>query len=88
MNRNRVISIAEKVRGINISYIDMNDVMELIKCYCIEKGKSEDDTIKFLHMLSRTPFISECVQTALEYYEHKFEINKVFDKNNKLIKLF
>lgn len=88
MDRNKVIDIAKKIRGISNSYTSINDVIELLKCYCLEKGKSNKETMQFLSIVTHTAFLSECIQTALDYYEHKFEINKIFDKNNKLIKLF
>lgn len=58
----------------NVNY---NDVMGIIDEYCREFGKTNED-IEILHKNINEYFISHFLRTALEYYEKKFHICKVF----------
>ena len=55
----------------------------IISEYCREKGKENQDINAFINTLAKYPsLISLFVKDAIDYYERKFVICKVFDKPN------
>ena len=58
---------------------------DLIFEYCIEMGKEESETIKFINLLIFTPYYNYCFKHALDYYQKKFNIILLHDKNGNLI---
>lgn len=59
----------------NVSY---NDAISIIDEYCREFGKSDED-IEILHKNIKGYFLSNFLRIALEYYEKKFHICKIFN---------
>jgi hypothetical protein len=59
----------------------------IIYNYCIEKGKSKEDSEKFVEALSLNPlYIFPCLSIASDYFYSKFNIIDLLDKNGKIIK--
>lgn len=54
--------------------------------YCLEMGKDKDETTSFLYILLMNPSLYFfCYDYALEYYQRKFGIIIVTDKENRII---
>lgn len=55
--------------------------------YCLEMGKDRDETMSFLYILSmmKTSLYFFCYDYALEYYQRKFDIIIVTDKENRIV---
>lgn len=66
--------------------ITHKDAEIIIYDYCIENGKDESETDKFILLLKMTPFMNACFNTALDYYKRKFNITSVIDTNNNTLK--
>lgn len=65
----------------NMQSIDLNVIRE----YCIEKGKNINKIDIFLQILRMDiPYLLHCYNTALEYYQEKFNIVVVIDKDNNV----
>jgi len=63
------------------------DIGTIIYNYCIEKGKSKEDSEKFVEALSLNPlYIFPCLRIASDYFYSKFNIINLLDKNGKIIK--
>lgn len=59
----------------------------IIYNYCIEKGKSKEDSEKFVEALVLNPlYIFPCLNVASDYFYSKFNIIHLLDKNGKIIK--
>jgi hypothetical protein len=70
-----------------IKLLENADVGTIIYNYCIEKGKSKEDSEKFIRALSINPFYSlPCFNIASDYFYSKFNIINILDKNGKIIK--
>lgn len=83
MDREKLISILNGKHNFT-SYI------ELLVDYCVEEHKKPiEDTKIFIDIITKTPFFSGCLNTAIEYYEKKFNIVKVIDtKTNNTILIY
>ena len=64
------------------------DSKGLVFEYCIEMGKEEFETSKFLATIMMTPYYEWCFQYALEYYQRKFNICILIDKDGRIIKAY
>lgn len=59
----------------------------IIYNYCIEKGKSKEDSEKFVEVLNLYPiYIFQYLSIASDYFYSKFNIIPLLDKNGKIIK--
>lgn len=56
------------------------DVTLVLMNYCLEHGKDAYKTQLFITYLLRTPFIIGYFKVALEFWEKKFTINKLYSK--------
>lgn len=80
MDRNFIVKVCNNLGSINLS-----DAIILIKDYCIEKGKKEQEVTQFINVLINTPLISFCSSVALEYYKKKFNIIELKQGDNTLL---
>ena len=63
--------------------------MDLIYEYCLEMGKKEEDISKFMTVLMFYPYqCNQCFYYALEYYQRKFNICIITDKENRIISAY
>ena len=60
------------------------DVTLVLMNYCLEHGKDAYKTQLFIAYLLRTPFAMNYFKEALEFWEKKFTINKLYFKPNPL----
>lgn len=56
------------------------DVTLVLMNYCLEHGKDAYKTQLFITYLLRTPFVMSYFKIALEFWEKKFTINKLYSK--------
>lgn len=61
------------------------DTKGLIFEYCLEMGKEELETSKFLAVLMLSPYYDWCFNYALEYYQRKFNICILRNKEGRII---
>lgn len=86
MTRNDIVRISQAIRfGHNISN---RDATNLLIQYCIDKGKRESDATEVAHLIMHTPFLEKCLSVALEYYENKFNICKLYSAKQELLSVF
>ena len=82
MDRERLISILNNKENIQ-PYI------ELLINYCIEHNKPIEETKTFVNFIVQTPFFSNCLIVAIDYYKNKFNIIEVKDlKTNNTILIY
>jgi hypothetical protein len=82
MDRERLVSILNNKENIQ-SYI------ELLIDYCIEHNKPIEETKTFISFIAQTPFFSNCLNVAIDYYKNKLNIIEVIDlKTNKTILIY
>lgn len=56
------------------------DVTLVLMNYCLEHGKDAYKTQLFITYLLRTPLVMNYFKEALEFWEKKFTINKLYSK--------
>ena len=82
MDREKLISILNEKQ-------DFTPYIELLINYCIEHDKPIEETKTFVSFIAQTPFFSNCLNTAIEYYKDKLNIIEVKDlKTNKIILIY
>lgn len=86
MDRNNIVELNKSVRISNS--LSLNEGIELLTHYCIEKGKDPNKTNQFLAILTKTPVFIMYVRKALKYYSKKYEIIELWDKDNNLIQIY
>ena len=76
MDKEQVIQLIRKNVSNNFTSYDAS---EILTNYCIEKGKLVRETNIFISfLLQNPPLLLECLKIALEYFEKKFNITKVW----------
>lgn len=62
----------------------------LIEEYCKDKGKTDQKIIDGIKNIIFTPMVKTdyCIEKMLEHFRNKFEIVRVIDKDNKILKIF
>lgn len=69
--------------------LQMAEGIGLLMNYCTEKGKDTDLSYKFISTIAITSYFIHCLKIAVEYYERKFEIVKVYNQNkDKVLLIF
>ena len=79
MDRDETVRISRLVANNSIT---TGDISMVLMQYCIEQGKPYYETTKLLSSAQ----LAACFITALDYYERKFTIYKLWDKPNILQK--
>lgn len=70
-----------------IKLLENSDIGTIIYNYCIDKGKSKEDSEKFVEVLVLNPlYIFPCLEVASDYFYSKFNIIRLLDKDGKIIK--
>lgn len=77
MDKETIIRICNRLRDGNTSIISSTEMSMLLTDYCLEHGKPLDKIAKFITFLINTPFVINCVLTALEYYKKKFNVTEL-----------
>ena len=71
MDKEIIVRTCNRLRDGSLS---LEEVSVLITAYCLEYGKPLDKINKFITFLINTPFTTNCVLTALNYYKKKFNV--------------
>ena len=83
MDRNETVRIS---RLAAFGGLTETDVSMVLMQYCIEQGKPYYETTLFVTKLLSSAQLAACFITALDYYERKFTIYKLWDKPDILQK--
>jgi hypothetical protein len=83
MDRDETVRISRLVANNSIT---IGDISMVLMQYCIEQGKPYYETTLFVTKLLSSAQLAACFITALDYYERKFTIYKLWDKPNILQK--
>lgn len=62
----------------------------LIEEYCKDKGKTDQRIIDGIKNIMFTPIVEtdHCIETMLTHFRNKFEVTRVIDKDNRVLKIF
>lgn len=83
MTKEEVIRISYAASNNNLT---SSDISLLLMQYCLENGKSYQESTRFITALSKVPeFLIYCISYALEWYERKYSINKLYSIPNSMI---
>ena len=92
MDRNETVELS---RLAAFGEVPIHKALKAITDYCLEKGKSDIDTSVLREYLERdVTMLGSCLNQALEYFERKFVIYKLWSApiNNagqrKLLQIF
>lgn len=77
MDRDETVRISRSVADNSIT---TGDISMVLMQYCIEQGKPYYETALFVAKLLGSVQLTACFITALDYYERKFTIYKLWDK--------
>lgn len=68
--------------------INTTDLVELFTSYCLEHNKKQEDISKFVTIIVAHPMITKnYIEYPISYYENKFNVTKIYNQNQKLIKI-
>ena len=68
--------------------ISTNELVELFTSYCLEHNKKQEDISKFVTIIVAHPMITNnYIEYPINYYENKFNVTKIYNQNQKLIKI-
>lgn len=81
MDKETIVRMCNRLRDGSMS---LTEVSMLLTDYCLEHGKTLDKIAKFITVLINTPFTTNCVLIALEYYKRKFNVIEV-KRNNEVL---
>lgn len=85
MNRETILKIAKlNARG----RVPADDIKDVIIAYCLEKGKEEKLSVEYTNLLLSMGIAVGAFLIALTYFEKKFNICVLTDRNGNIIKLF
>lgn len=82
MDKEIIVRTCNRLRDSSLS---LTEVSMLLTDYCLEHGKPLDKISKFITFLINTPFTTNCVLTALEYYKKKFNVTELKRGNEVLL---
>jgi hypothetical protein len=85
MDKETIIRICNRLRDGNTSIVSTTEVSMLLTDYCLEHGKPLDKISQFITYLINTPFTTNCVLIALEYYKKKFNVTELKRGNEVLL---
>lgn len=81
MDKETIVRMCNRLRDGSMS---LTEVSMLLTDYCLEHGKTLDKIAKFITVLINTPFTTNCVLIALEYYKRKFNVIEL-KRNNEVL---
>ena len=80
MDREKLLDLEKSLISDTANYNMTEIYKSVIHDYCIEKGKPQDLTSKFVTMLMFSPSIVPCFAIALSYFEQKYNVCSVREK--------
>lgn len=85
MDRDRISLLTQKIGS---GFLKVEDILQVIMDYCIEKGKDTSMSQQFVTILLESGKIMEPFLIALEYFQKKFNICILTDIEGKIITTF
>lgn len=82
MDKETIVRTCNRLRDGSLS---LEEVSVLLTGYCLEHGKPLDKISQFITFLINTPFTTNCVLIALEYYKKKFNVTELKRGNEVLL---
>ena len=82
MDKKTIVRMCNKL---NNDSITLEEISLLLTAYCIEHNKDLAITNQFITVLINTPFVTNCVLIALEYYKKKFNVIELKQDNYVLL---
>lgn len=82
MDKETIIRTCNKLREGSLT---LEEVSVLLTAYCVEHDKPLDKTSQFIAFLINTPFVTNCILIALEYYKKKFNVIELKQDNDVLL---
>jgi hypothetical protein len=68
--------------------IQNDTIYKLVNEYCTDYGHTQEETVKLLQALPALGmFIQQIISSIFDYYDKKFNILKVIDKNGSIVKI-
>lgn len=68
--------------------LSTDELVELFTSYCLEHNKKQEDITKFVTIIVAHPMITRnYIEYPISYYENKFNVTKIYNQNQKLIKI-
>ena len=64
---------------------DFNDIIKLLREFCISKGAEVSKVPQLLNYILNSPFLNDCIGIALTHYKKQFNITEVTEDNNILL---
>lgn len=64
------------------------DVILLIKSYCLDNGKKEDDINNLIEIFLGFNLTFYCLSYPIDYYKNKFNIYTLKDAENNIILIY
>lgn len=88
VKREYIVEVLNGLRDNNS--VSLRTLTDIIKEYCLEKGKKEEDIDNFISAMIRmiplgSTDINQCSLQALEYYKNKFNICDVSHNSRILL---
>ena len=88
MDRETILGILRKY-SFGVQAMDMEDIIKVVTSFIIDKGKTEKEAHTFIsavlsHPLECGTLIMECYSIAMQYYERKFSICKLYSAPDTL----
>lgn len=93
MDRNTILSISRIVHLNFYHSVPKDDAYTITVEYMKEKGITDDKIDKFITTIDSHPelygtMLGDCFLIALQYFESKYSIFKLYDKRKKLIAIY
>lgn len=82
MDREKTLLLTKKS---NKGYINPDDATELMIDYCVEMGKDPTKSRQFAIFVINLGIATECISTALEYYQKKHNLCFLTDKEGNIL---
>lgn len=68
--------------------LSTDELVKLFTSYCLEHNKKQQDITKFVTIIIAHPMITRnYIEYPISYYENKFNVTKIYNQNQKLIKI-
>ena len=81
VNREYIVDALNKLLRNKSEGVDLGLIAEIVRTYCIDYGKSKEETDEFVNSLLNNPMgitdLMKCCLYALDRYEIKFNVSEL-----------
>lgn len=71
-----------------LKHLKNQNYIKIIAEYCKELNKTDDEIREILQLCQVTFLGSSAIQNATYYFDNKFNITKITDSNNNILKIY